>query len=141
MPLCTAAYTAPEFLQDTATVGLAGKTLTLRELAEYPLVIKNPSRFESVFASRGYKMNFAIRCETSQAVKTAVRAGLGIGILFQAVAIQLAKGSLKLVNVADLRKTGIKSVIAYDERKPLSSIAQEFLTLLRQRAKRVKPRS
>ena len=83
MPLCTAAYTAPEFLQDTATVGLAGKTLTLRELAEYPLVIKNPSRFESMLASQGYKMNFAVRCETSQAVKTAVRAGLGIGILFQ----------------------------------------------------------
>ena len=142
MPLCTAAYTAPEFLQDTATVGLAGKTLTLRELAEYPLVIKNPSRFESMLASQGYKMNFAVRCETSQAVKTAVRAGLGIGILFQdAVAIQLAKGSLKLVNVPDLRKMGIKSVIAYDERKPLSSIAQEFLTLLRQRAQRVKPRS
>lgn len=142
MPLCTAAYTAPEFLQDTATVGLAGKTLTLRELAEYPLVIKNPSRFESMLASQGYKMNFAVRCETSQAVKTAVRAGLGIGILFQdAVAIQLAKGSLKLVNVPDLRKMGIKSVIAYDRRKPPSSIAQEFLTLLGQRAQRVKPRS
>ena len=121
---------------------VAGETLTLKELAEYPLVIKNPSRFESVLTSQGYKMNFAVRCETSQAVKTAVRAGLGIGILFQdAVAIQLAKGSLKLVNVPDLRKMGIKSVIAYDGRKPLSSIAQEFLTLLRQRAKRVKPRS
>jgi DNA-binding transcriptional LysR family regulator len=87
-------------------------------------------------------MNFAVRCETSQAVKTAVRAGLGIGILFQdAVAVQLAKGNFKLVNVPDLRKMGIKSVIAYDRRKPLSSIAQEFLTLLRQRAKRVKARS
>ena len=87
-------------------------------------------------------MNFALRCETSQAVKAAVRTGLGIGILFQnAVAAQLAKGSLKLVNVPELREMGIKSVIAYDRRKPLSSIAQEFLTLLRQRAKRVKARS
>ena len=32
---------------------------------------------------------------------------------------------------------GIKSVIAYDGRTPLSSIAQEFLTLLRERATQV----
>ncbi len=117
---------------------VAGKTLTLKELAEYPLVMKSPSRIESVLTSQGYKMNFALRCEVSQAVKAAVRTGLGIGILYRnAVATPLAKGSLKLVNVPELREMGIKSLIAYDGRKPLSAIAQEFLTLLRERSKRI----
>jgi DNA-binding transcriptional LysR family regulator len=117
---------------------VAGKTLTLKELAEYPLVLKSPSRIESVLTSQGYKMNFALRCEVSQAVRVTVRMGLGIGILYQdAVATPLAKGSLKLINVPELREMGIKSLIAYDGRKPLSSMAQEFLALLRERRKQL----
>jgi LysR family transcriptional regulator, low CO2-responsive transcriptional regulator len=116
---------------------VAGKTLTLKELAEYPLVVKSPGRIEGVLKSRGYEMNFALRCEVPQAVKAAVRAGLGVGILYQnAVATPLAKGSLKLVSVPALRDMGIKSLIAYDGRKPLSSIAQDFLALLRERKER-----
>ena len=95
--------------------------------------MKSPSRIESVLTSQGYKINFALRCEVSQAVKAAVRTGLGIGILYRnAVATPLIKGSLKLVNVPELKEMGMKSVIAYDGRKPLSSIAQEFLELLRE---------
>ncbi|MGN6734582.1 MAG: hypothetical protein ACTHMB_21840, partial [Candidatus Binatia bacterium] len=51
---------------------------------------------------------------------------------------RLANGSLKLINVPELKELETKSVIAYDRHKPLSSIAQEFLTLLRERAKRVR---
>ncbi len=69
-------------------------------------------------------------------VKAAVRAGLGIGIVYQnAIATPLAKGSLRLVDVPELKEMGMKSVIAYDGRKPLSSIVQEFLTLLRKKTK------
>jgi DNA-binding transcriptional LysR family regulator len=120
------------------TYPVAGKTLTIKELAEYPLLVKSPSTIESVLTSQGYKMNFTLRCEVSQAVKAGVRTGLGIGILYQdEVATPLAKGSLKLVNVPELRELGVKSWIAYDGRKPLSSIAQEFLALLRERTKRI----
>jgi LysR family transcriptional regulator, low CO2-responsive transcriptional regulator len=116
---------------------LAGQTLSLKELAEQPLVLRSGGRIVSVLKSQGYRTNFALRCEMSQAIKAAVRAGLGIGILYRnAVATSLAKGSLKLVHVPELRNMEIKSVIAYDGRKPLSSIAQEFLVLLRQRRKR-----
>ena len=81
-------------------------------------------------------MNFALRCEVSEAVKSAVRAGLGIGILPRdAVTVQLAEGSLKLNCVPDLRERKIESAIAYNGGRPPSSIAQEFLTLLRQTAK------
>ena len=115
---------------------VAGKTLSLKELAEHPLLVKSPGRIESVLTSRGYKMNFTLRCEVSQAIKAAVRRGLGIGILYQnEVETPLAKGSLKLVNVPELRQMEIKSFIAYDGRKPLSSIALEFVALLRERKK------
>ena len=56
---------------------------------------------------------------------------------YYSVARRLADGRLKVVNVPELNEMGIKSVIAYDGRTPLSSIAQEFLTLLRERATRV----
>ena len=88
---------------------------------------------ESVLASQKYKINFTLRCEAAQVVKTAVRMGMGIGILYQdAVANNLARGNLKLINVPELKEVGMKSVIAYDGRKPLSSIAQQFLELLRE---------
>jgi LysR family transcriptional regulator, transcriptional activator of the cysJI operon len=117
---------------------LAGKTLTLKELADYPLLVRSPSRLESVLVSQGYKMNFAVRCDASHPVKAAVRAGLGIGITYRnAIATALAKRSLKLVNVPELKEMEMKSVIAYDGRKLLSSIAQEFLALLRERAKQI----
>ena len=117
---------------------VAGKTLTLKELADYPLLVRSPSRLEGVLVSQGYKMNFAVRCDASHPVKAAARAGLGIGITYQnAIATALAKRSLKLVNVPELKEMEMKSVIAYDGRKLLSSIAQEFLALLRERAKQI----
>ena len=58
----------------------------------------------------------------SQSVKAAVRAGLGIGIVYQsAIESSLATGSLKLVNVPELKDMALNSVITYDGRKPLSS--------------------
>lgn len=115
---------------------VAGKTLTLEELAEYPLLVRSPSRLETVLTSERYRMNFAVRCDASHPVKAAVRAGLGIGITYQnAIATSLAKRSLKLINVPELKEMAMKSMIAYDGRKPLSSVAQVFLTLLRERTK------
>jgi hypothetical protein len=64
---------------------------------------------------------------------------MGIGIIYRnAIARRLADGRLSVITVPELKEMGIKSVIAYEGCKPLSSIAQEFLTLLRQRATRVK---
>lgn len=113
---------------------LAGQTLSLKELAEQPLVLRSGGRIESVLMRRGYRTNFALRCEMSQAVKVAVQTGMGIGIIYRnAIARRLANGSLKTINVPELNGLGIESVIAYDGRKPLSAIAQGFLRLLRQK--------
>jgi DNA-binding transcriptional LysR family regulator len=113
---------------------LARKKLTLKDLAECPLVLRGGGRLERVLMSLGYRMNVALRCEASATVKSAVRMGMGVGILYRnAIASRIAKGNLKVLNVPELKEMGIKSFIAYDKRKPLAPMAQEFLRLLREK--------
>ena len=111
---------------------LARKRLTLKELSECPLVLRRGGRLEKMLMSLGYKMNIAMRCEVSGAVKAAVRMGMGVGILYRnAVASRVTKGSLRLINVPELREMGIKSFLVYDKRKPLSPMAQAFRQIVR----------
>ncbi len=106
---------------------LARKQLTLKELSECPLVLRRGGRLEKVLMNLGYKMNIALRCEVSGAVKAAVRMGMGVGILYRnAVASRVTKGSLRLINVPELSEMGIKSYLVYDKRKPLTPMAREF---------------
>jgi DNA-binding transcriptional LysR family regulator len=114
---------------------LAQKKRTLKELLESPLVLRSGGRTERMFTNLGYKVNIAFRCELSSAVKAAVRMGMGVGVLYRnAVASRVARGNLKLINIPELKAMSIKSFIAYDKRKPLSVIAQQFLqTVLEKR--------
>ena len=113
---------------------LARKKLTLKELGECPLVLRRGGRLEKALMNLGYKMNIALQCEVSGAVKAAVRMGMGVGILYRtAVASRVAKGNLKVINVPELKQLGIKSFVAYDKRKPLAPMAQEFLQILREK--------
>jgi len=59
---------------------LGGQTLSLKKLAEQPLVLRKGGRIESILTSQEYRTNFALRCEVSQAVTVAVKTGMGIGI-------------------------------------------------------------
>jgi DNA-binding transcriptional LysR family regulator len=110
---------------------LARKKLTLKVLVECPLVLRRDGRLEKVLMNLGYRMNVALRCDASTAVKAAVRLGMGVGILYRnAVASRVARGTLGLINVPELKQLGIKSFIAYDKRKPLTPMAQEFFQML-----------
>jgi DNA-binding transcriptional LysR family regulator len=112
----------------------ARRKLTLKELLEYPLVLRVGGTLEKVLMNLGYKMNIAVRCEASSAVKAAVRLGMGVGILYRdAVASRVAKGTLRLINVPELKQMGAMSFIIYDKRKPLSPMAQEFLQILHEK--------
>ena len=114
---------------------LARKKLTLKELAECPLVLRGGGRLEKVLTNLGYRMNVALRCEASTTVKAAVRMGMGVGILYRnAIASRVAKGNLKIINVPELKEMGIKSFVVYDKRKALAPMAQEFLQILREKA-------
>ena len=112
---------------------LARKKLTLKELSECPLVLRRGGRLEKVLMNLGYKMNIAMRCEVSGAVKAAVRMGMGVGILYRnAVASRVNKGSLRLINVPELKQMGINSFLIYDKRKPLTPMAREFRQIVRE---------
>ena len=112
---------------------LARKKLTLKELSECPLVLRRGGRLEKVLMNLGYKMNIAMRCEVSGAVKAAVRMGMGVGILYRnAVASRVNKGSLRVINVPELKQMGINSFLIYDKSKPLTPMAREFRQIVRE---------
>ncbi len=113
---------------------VAGKTLSLRELAQLPLVVRSGGRIEQALRSHRQSVNISVRCEASAAVKAAVALGMGVGILYRnAVASRVANGTFKLIDVPELKEMGVQSFIIYDKRKPIAPIAAEFLEMLRKR--------
>ncbi|MGH7875689.1 MAG: LysR substrate-binding domain-containing protein, partial [Candidatus Binatia bacterium] len=113
---------------------LVRKKLTLKELGECPLVLKRGGRLEKALMSLGYRMNLVLRCEASATVRSAVRMGMGVGILYRnAIASRIAAGNLKLLNVPELKEMEIRSFGVYDKRRPLAPMAQEFLRILREK--------
>jgi DNA-binding transcriptional LysR family regulator len=113
---------------------VAGKTLSLRELSQLPLVVRTGGRIEHALRSHRQTVNIAVRCEASAAVKAAVGLGMGVGILYRdAVVSRVARGTLKVIDVPELKEMGVQSFIIFDKRKPLPPIAAEFLEMLRKR--------
>lgn len=113
--------------------------LTLMDLAQIPLVIKKGKPYESRtrrflnrLEKKGLHPNVVMECESVEAVKAAVRTGVGIGILSRdLVEPDIHRGDLKPVTIREL-KMEISSFVIYKKERPLSAHAQEFLTLVRQ---------
>jgi DNA-binding transcriptional LysR family regulator len=106
----------------------------LKELAQLPLVVRTGGRIEHALRSHRQPVNISVRCEASAAVKAAVGLGMGVGVLYRnAVASRVANGTLKLIDVPELKEMGVQSFIIYDKRKPIAPVAAEFLEMLRQR--------
>jgi DNA-binding transcriptional LysR family regulator len=111
---------------------VAGKTVSLKELAQLPLVVRTGGRIEHALRSHRQSVNISVRCEASAAVKAAVGLGMGVGILYRnAVASRVANGTLKLIDVPELKEMGVQSYIIFHKRKPISSVAAEFREMLR----------
>ena len=111
--------------------------LTLRELPLLPLVIRNVLRdgrareMLKCCERLGVKLNIAMRCESPDAVKTAVKAGIGVGILFEDfVKSDIRKGMFKLVKIHGVDLT-TSSFIIYRKDLPLSPAARRFRATLR----------
>jgi len=113
---------------------VAGRKLDLEEFLQCPLVVRSNGRIEKALISLGCKSNIAVRCGASEAVKAAVRMGMGVGVLYRnAIAGQITNGTLRVVQVDRLAEMGIISFVVHDRRKPLASNAQEFLEIIRQK--------
>jgi DNA-binding transcriptional LysR family regulator len=79
----------------------------------------------------GFKLKIALRCEAPQSVMNAVRHGVGLGLLFHGtIKGEIDRGEFSIVKVPGLELIR-ENYIVYSKGKPLSPVAQQFLTLLR----------
>jgi len=112
--------------------GFTPPLISLEELVRHPLVVKRGSACIKEIIRRGFKLNLALECDSPETVKTAVRSGLGWGILFRARLEQdREREGLHLMDIPELHNVTRKSYIIYDKRRPLSASAQDFLATLR----------
>lgn len=113
------------------------KRLNLIELSQSPLVIRGVAEYqnqiETILAhleSRGLEAIIGIRCDSPEAVKTAVAERMGVGILCRdLVEPQIRTGEFKKLELPDLGLE-VQSFIVYSRERPLSGSARGFLKLL-----------
>jgi len=115
--------------------------LTLSDLAQLPLVIKRRSGAEGFhpegilkqIEEQGLTPKVVMKCDSYFAVKAAVKAGIGVGILFRdMVEPEVKRREVKVIRVTNL-ETDTDSFVIFAKDRPLSREAQQFLVLLRQR--------
>ncbi|MBI4523530.1 MAG: LysR family transcriptional regulator [Deltaproteobacteria bacterium] len=119
---------------------LAGRNrLTVFDLAHTPLVIRGErgaglSATEEIIQkieNDGIKLKIAVRCESPEAVKAAVRKNMGLGLLFEGLVTHDAeRGDFRILKIQGLSLTG-QSFIVYRKDRQLSTHAEVFLGLLR----------
>ena len=119
-----------------------GKKITLTELVQIPLVVRQRSTALRELLRQGYKPNIAVQCDVSEAVEAAVQRELGVGILYrQTVEAVLKNRDLKILHVPDLERMRTKSFVIYNRCESLSGIARDFLRALHEsRISRVESR-
>ncbi|MGH7769542.1 MAG: LysR family transcriptional regulator [Candidatus Binatia bacterium] len=112
------------------------RNLSVVELANAPLVVFKKGRlmaFEKIskqLESHGLTWNVAMYCESSEALKAAVKARMGLGIIYRdLVQPELNRKEFKVIPVQEL-DTRSESYIIYPREKPLSVNAKAFLALL-----------
>lgn len=120
---------------------LARAEMSMAELGETPVVLFKrgkvgaTAQFADQMRRAGIRVRVAMRCDTVEAVKNAVREGVGIGLLYRdGLERDIARGELQLIGVAGLDMR-IDSTIVYARRR-LSPAAGEFLRLLRDQRRR-----
>src|SRR5689334_5759379 len=112
--------------------------LSLAEFARLPLIMHRQGRTGAArklldqLERADIATDFALRSDSIDAVKNAVRSGTGIGMLYRdSVRSEIDSGEVIVVEVAGLDMR-INSSIVYSRAKPLSPEAVEFLQLMRE---------
>jgi len=114
------------------------KGVSLSNLVKESLVIRRgkvgPSMTEKYIKEvrlRGYELSATVLCDSAEAVKTIVKSGVGIGILYwNIIASDIRQGNLKSIKIPGLSRT-INTFIIYHKEVTLSPIAKTFQSFLR----------
>jgi DNA-binding transcriptional LysR family regulator len=89
----------------------------------------------------GHKLNIALRCDSPDAIRSAVRNRIGLGILYHDQAASgMRAGEFKEIRVQNLKLEGTIYIV-YQKGKSLSVHGNEILTLLRDYRQRKVSRS
>jgi DNA-binding transcriptional LysR family regulator len=115
------------------------KKLGLTDLERIPLIIRDDGNRHGTtetslleLRSSGYRPNIVMRCESPEAIKTAVDKKLGVGILYHdALKDALAHGSFKQIHISGL-SIEEKTYIVCHKQRALSTSGEAFLKLLRE---------
>jgi DNA-binding transcriptional LysR family regulator len=123
--------------------------MTLPEFLMSPLVIlggrEGRGRIEETLwggmQTERLKPNIVMRCESPEAVKSAVEAGMGVGVTYRSlVDRELKAGRFKTLKIPGWQ-ISLRRFAVYRKDRPLSAVASEFLDLLRRNQRALKDRS
>lgn len=112
---------------------LAGKRrLTEAELMKVPFIMMTDGRIAEEIKKIGLRLNVVMWCESVDLKKTAVQAGLGVGLFYRGSAeAGLRQGYLKTIEIPGLKDIKILSFVIYRKSIRLSPNLLSFLSLLR----------
>jgi LysR family transcriptional regulator, low CO2-responsive transcriptional regulator len=126
------------FAAEVAAVVAAGsrlsrpRTVTLKELSVIPVITKVGRRIcNQIEQQLDLKLNIVLECESAEAVKAAVKAGIGMGFQYRdAVESDLRNGHLRNISIPMLKKLRVNWYILSKRNNSLSGNAKDFLALL-----------
>src|SRR5437899_1683457 len=91
----------------------------------------SPSDVLSHLKEQGICLKIVMRCESVDAVKNAVKAGIGLGLLYKdTLKSEIERGEVKVIRIPEA-KMHADSFIIYHREKPISADARDFLAILR----------
>jgi DNA-binding transcriptional LysR family regulator len=101
-----------------------------------PAKSSTADKFMKELVHEGFRIKISMHCGTQDSVKTIVKRGVGVGILFKDFVMpECRKKVFKLINIQGLNLS-LQSHIVYRKDRPLSQAAHEFLTLLRAKSQK-----
>lgn len=112
--------------------------LTLQEFERVPLIVTktwqgrdSTEQFLQEVKKTGLNPNIAMRCDSPEAVKEAVRKEMGMGILYkETIEPEVRKGEFKILKLP-VKNFESASFIVYRKDRPLCASAEDFLGFLR----------
>lgn len=116
----------------------AARHLTPHDLEDFPLIVRDSydgggtaDRILDQLIRRGLQPHVALRCDSPDSVKAAVKNRLGLGLLYRdVIEPEVKEGKFKIIPIKGINFLG-RSFIIYRDGKSLSESAASFLTLLR----------
>ncbi len=112
------------------------KRLTESELAKVPFIMNTEGHITDKIKKLGLHLNVVMWCESIDLIKTAVQAGLGVGLFYRGSAeAGLRQGYFKALEMPRLKDIKIACYVIYRKSIRLSPNLLSFLSLIRRSSK------